>query len=277
MRCGRSKQSRFGNLAIRPLTVGRRDHPRITCLGFSEAWKQTSLLSLMGASLFRRKRVFGKALQRLGHRVFVSLLVSWSASVASAQNVKFDGSLGQPGSNGKNGVQLTGPNYGILIEDGKDVGTNVFHSFEYFDLTNGEIADFESTGMANILVRVTSASPVAGMAGKIDGSNIDGTLKAGANLFFMNPRGILFGPNAQLDLIAFTATTADQMNLSDSEVFAVSGSGDATLSSAPVAYFGFAGPTVEGISLEGTSLSNGNSATEVDSTISLINRKTEIG
>jgi filamentous hemagglutinin family protein len=68
----------------------------------------------------------------------------------------------------------------------------LFQSFGIFNLNAGEIANFESTGnIRNILSRVTGGS----------GSLIDGlisTNSANVNLFFINPSGIVFGPNARL-------------------------------------------------------------------------------
>ena len=105
-------------------------------------------------------------------------------TLGQSQSIKFDGSLGQAGSNGANAAILTGPNYGILLDDGQTVGTNVFHSFEFFDLLTGEAVDLESTGMQNILVRVTDQSPLFGTGSYIAGSNLDGSITGwGESLF----------------------------------------------------------------------------------------------
>ncbi|MDX2212917.1 MAG: CHAT domain-containing protein [Oculatellaceae cyanobacterium bins.114] len=88
---------------------------------------------------------------------------------------------------------------GTLSRDGQ----NLFHSFEQFGLTAGEIATFLSNPhIQNILGRVTGgdASVINGLL-QITGGN--------SNLYLINPAGILFGANARLDLPAsFTATTA---------------------------------------------------------------------
>ncbi len=83
-------------------------------------------------------------------------------------------------------------------------GTNLFHSFTTFGLNNGQVANFLSApNTQNILSRVTGGSS----------SFIDGLLKvsgSNANLYLLNPSGILFGPNASLNVpAAFTATTAN--------------------------------------------------------------------
>jgi filamentous hemagglutinin family protein len=82
-------------------------------------------------------------------------------------------------------------------------GANLFHSFEEFGLSEGQIATFLShPNIENILGRVVGG----------DASVIDGLIQVtggNSNLFLMNPAGIIFGANASLNLpAAFTATTA---------------------------------------------------------------------
>ena len=80
---------------------------------------------------------------------------------------------------------------------------NLFHSFEQFNLNTGQTVNFISTPETqNILTRVRGGniSQIDGMI-RVTGSN--------ANLFLMNPAGIIFGSNARLDLPAsFFATTS---------------------------------------------------------------------
>lgn len=84
-------------------------------------------------------------------------------------------------------------------------GSNLFHSFQEFNVNSGRGAYFDNPdGIANIFSRVTGNNP----------SNILGTLGVlgNANLFFINPKGIVFGPEARLDLRgSFFATTADSV------------------------------------------------------------------
>ncbi|MEG4029050.1 MULTISPECIES: CHAT domain-containing protein [unclassified Microcoleus] len=90
-------------------------------------------------------------------------------------------------------------NGGQLSKD----GTNLFHSFQQFGLKDGQIVNFISDpNIRNILGRVVGgdASYINGLIQVIGGSS---------NLFLMNPAGIVFGSNAQLNVPgSFLATTA---------------------------------------------------------------------
>jgi filamentous hemagglutinin family protein len=97
-------------------------------------------------------------------------------------------------------------------------GNNLFHSFNTFGLSQGQIADFQtSANIQNVLGRVVGGDPsvINGLV-QVTGSN--------ANLFLVNPAGIVFGPNARLDLAgAFTATTANGVQFG-SNYFSAAGS-----------------------------------------------------
>ncbi|MGA7934197.1 MAG: filamentous hemagglutinin N-terminal domain-containing protein, partial [Kovacikia sp.] len=93
----------------------------------------------------------------------------------------------------------------VLIEGGAQRGVNLFQSFLEFNVGNGQRVYFANpAGVQTILSRVTGNNP----------SQILGTLGVNgtANLFLLNPRGILFGPNARLDIAgSFVASTADRL------------------------------------------------------------------
>ncbi|MES1024220.1 filamentous hemagglutinin N-terminal domain-containing protein [Gloeocapsa sp. BRSZ] len=101
------------------------------------------------------------------------------------------------------------------ITNGTTIGDkNLFHSFSNFSIPNGGTAHFiNAPTITNVLARVTGGSP----------SDIQGLIRAqgSANLFLMNPNGILFGPNAQLDLGgSFVATTANAIQFPGGAEFA---------------------------------------------------------
>ena len=104
-------------------------------------------------------------------------------SVGSAQNITTDGSLGAK-------VTLAGPSYPITADLGKQVGGNLFHSFGVFGLNKGESATFSGPAtVTNVIGRVTGGT-ASSINGKIDSSSL-----AGANLYLINPSGMVFGEN----------------------------------------------------------------------------------
>ncbi|MBD2603786.1 filamentous hemagglutinin N-terminal domain-containing protein [Scytonema hofmannii FACHB-248] len=92
---------------------------------------------------------------------------------------------------------------GDKIDGGAQRGINLFHSFSQFNVGDGQRVYFGNpVGVENILTRVTGGNA----------SNIFGTLgvDGAANLFLINPNGILFGQNARLDVRgSFLGTTAN--------------------------------------------------------------------
>ncbi|MEM9006141.1 MAG: CHAT domain-containing protein [Cyanobacteria bacterium P01_F01_bin.86] len=101
----------------------------------------------------------------------------------------------------------------VLIEGGVQQSTTLFHSFEEFNINSGQQVRFANpAGVENIFSRVTG-----GMLSEIDGLlGVNGL----ANLFFLNPQGVVLGPNAQLDLNgALVVTTAEQFSFTDGIFF----------------------------------------------------------
>jgi len=110
-----------------------------------------------------------------------------------------------------------------IINGGTRRGSNLFQSFSQFSVPEANTALFNNApNIQNIITRVTGNSV----------SNIDGTLQDNgtANLWFINPNGIVFGQNAQLNIGgSFFATTANSINFADGFKFNADGSQSSTL------------------------------------------------
>ena len=177
---------------------------------------------------------------------FIGVLILLQGVAVSIAEVITDGSLGPA-------KELTGPDFeitadlGLIKEDAK--GSNLFHSFSEFNLTSSESATFSGpASIANILSRVTGGNP----------SNIDGLMRStieGANLYFLNPHGVFFGENAQIDVSgSFVVSTADYLKLKDGGVFHGLDSSMDMLTSSPPSAFGFLGADAAPIEFVGNEI-----------------------
>ncbi|MEO1391304.1 MAG: filamentous hemagglutinin N-terminal domain-containing protein [Cyanobacteria bacterium J06634_5] len=105
--------------------------------------------------------------------------------------------------------QINQTNNQIVIEGGAQRGAALFHSFETFGVSQGSAVSFVSPPKTEIII------------GRITGNGaslIDGTLGVlgPADLFLLNPNGILLGPDAQLSLSGdFTASTAESVRINE--------------------------------------------------------------
>ena len=188
------------------------------------------------------------------------LLFLFPLSLAYAQ-IQTDGSMGSAQS-------LTGPDFVISEALGQRSGSNLFHSFSEFNVHKGESATFTgASDITNVISRVTG--------GKL--SNIDGLLKseiANANLYLINPAGILFGPNSSLSINgSFHTSTADFIRLGDADLFYSEPLQGEILSTAAPTAFGFFGAPKGGITLDGGRLSvnNGEVVSLIGGNLSLKN------
>ncbi len=138
-------------------------------------------------------------------------------------------------------LDLPGPDYEIKAEFGKQAGANLFHSFRQFNIHSGESATFTGPdSVKNIIARVTGG----------EASWIDGRLSSSipnADLYFLNPAGIMFGPDASLDLSgSFHVSAADYLRMGYALPHA-----DDLLSAAPPSAFGFLDSDIGAIRFEG--------------------------
>jgi filamentous hemagglutinin family protein len=128
-----------------------------------------------------------------------------AAPSAQAQQVRPDASV--------NTLVNTTNGLDFVITGGGTAGTNLFHSFSEFSVPTGGSAQFDNAAtVRNIFSRVTGGSV----------SNIDGLIQANgsANLFLLNPNGILLGPNATLNIGgSFIGTTASAIKFADGTEF----------------------------------------------------------
>jgi filamentous hemagglutinin family protein len=147
----------------------------------------------------------------MGTITSLSVLLVSTPEIVSAQ-ITPDATLGNenslvtPGVNIKN--QLTD-----VIEGGAKRENSLFHSFSEFNVNNGQRVYFANpSNINNIFSRVTGNNV----------SHILGTLgvNGNANLYLLNPNGIIFGKDATLDIQgSFFATTANSFIFPDESEF----------------------------------------------------------
>lgn len=107
-------------------------------------------------------------------------------------------------------VNQNGNDFGISGGSLSGDGNNLFHNFSDFNLNPSQSATFSTTAnIQNVLSRISGGNP----------SFINGLLQingSGANLYLLNPAGIVFGSNAQLNVGGdFTASTAWGLGFDD--------------------------------------------------------------
>ena len=137
----------------------------------------------------------------------VCVVVVVGAVLSTRAEIEFDGTVGPT-------ARLSGQ---MVITDamGTPVGSNLFHSFSIFNVNRGESATFTAEfAFDNVIGRVTGPGF----------STIDGPLVSripGADLWLINPNGVVFGQDASLDLQgSLYLATADYIVLEDGGRFA---------------------------------------------------------
>jgi filamentous hemagglutinin family protein len=149
--------------------------------------------------------------------VSFSILMNVTVSIADSASGQItpDKTLGTESSIIKSNVNVRGLS-ADSIEGGAVREKNLFHSFLEFNVKAGQRVYFANpVQVENIISRVTGNNP----------SNILGTLgvSGNANLFLINPNGIIFGNSAQLDIRgSFVASTANRITFPDGNEFSAS-------------------------------------------------------
>lgn len=146
----------------------------------------------------------------LSYFTLILLLGNWigqGINPGSVQaQVRSDGTMGTS-------VSQTGSNFTINGGTRPNNGPNLFHSFSQFSVPSNGAAIFNNAAtVETIFARVTGGSA----------SQIDGLIQANGNasLFLLNPAGILFGPNARLNIGgSFVGTTANSIQFADGTAF----------------------------------------------------------
>jgi filamentous hemagglutinin family protein len=160
----------------------------------------------------------------------VAVLLGWVSAIATFINPSFaqsniapDNTLGTVESsqviNNFNGA----PNEAIA--GGAQRGQHLFHSFREFNVSENRGAYFlvPNTNIQNIFARVTGSNPseIFGVLGTRQANNFTPST---ANLFLMNPNGVVFGPNARLDVGgSFLATTANAIQFGEQGFYNANG------------------------------------------------------
>jgi filamentous hemagglutinin family protein len=160
------------------------------------------------------------------HKTYLTITAALLTTNSVAQ-IALDGTLGPSGP-------LQGPNFAIEANHGRQVGTNLFHSFDTFNLNQNQSATFTGpNSITHVISRVTGGTA----------SQIDGVLASKipeADFYFINPAGVMFGENARLDVQgSFHASTADYLRLGNDGRFAATHPENSFLTIAPPSAFGF--------------------------------------
>ncbi|MCP4702170.1 MAG: filamentous hemagglutinin N-terminal domain-containing protein [Gammaproteobacteria bacterium] len=167
------------------------------------------------------------------------LLILSGVGQAAFSEVILDGTLGSEGA-------LPGPGYHVHAGLGREKGGNLFHSFQTFNLDSGEAVLFSGPArIENVISRVTGGKS----------SYLNGALMCsipGADLYFLNPAGVMFGSDARINDIqgSLHVSTADYLRLGEEGRFDANNPQASVFTSAPPSAFGFLNDTPAGISKE---------------------------
>jgi filamentous hemagglutinin family protein len=191
--------------------------------------------------------------------VYLSIAYLWLLGAdASAQTaIVPDQSLGAEAS-----IVQSRPGFDV-ITGGATRGDGLFHSFTRFSVGDRGASYFlVRPEVQNIFARVTgnTASTISGSLGvRVNNADFSNST---ASLFLLNPNGIVFGPNAKLDLAgSFLATTANRIQFASGQEFGVVNPQGAPMLTVSVPLGLKFGENSNDIRVEGTRLSAGKGKT----------------
>jgi filamentous hemagglutinin family protein len=183
-------------------------------------------------------------------------ILGWLSAAAGAASAQQPITSAPDGTNTV--VTPNGNRYDISGGSSSPEGANLFHSFTQFGLSEGQTANFlTNPNIQNILGRITGGNPslINGLI-QVTGGN--------SNLFLMNPAGLIFGPNASLNVPgSFNATTATGIGFGNQWFSAIGNNNWATLIGKPNS---FAFTSLQ----KGTVINAGNLAVTTGYNLSLI-------
>jgi filamentous hemagglutinin family protein len=169
-----------------------------------------------------------------------SLLLSSPLSAAPGGGLIADGTAG---------TNITLQDQTLAITGGTIQGGNLLHSFREFNVETGQTADFQAASDTNNIISRVTGTNDSWIDGKIQSTTSE------ANLYLVNPNGIVMGANASLDVNgAFHATTADYVTLADGQRVYADANQGVTLTVAAPESFGFLDADVGKIEITGSQL-----------------------
>jgi len=146
--------------------------------------------------------------------------------ISQEKGIIFDGSMNSSTAE----MKLEG-DIEITSDYGRVSGENLFHSFHTFNIQANEEVNFSGPNtVKNIIIRVTGDEK----------SFIDGQFRSNipnANIFLLNPCGVMIGENASIDVNeSFHISTADYLVMNNAEPFIVNTENDELSFSEPTAF-----------------------------------------
>ena len=201
--------------------------------------------------------------------VAMSFVVLMGTGMSQAQTTKIT-------SSGL-GTRVTTSGTTTFIDGGTRPGSasrpNLFHSFGDFSIGTTDTALFRAIDVVGGVDTTYSGSSIQNIIGRVTGSNpssLFGTLDTQtnfptANLFLVNPNGIVFGANSTINVGGSANFVAgDYLRMTDNALFFANPAQTSTLSVAAVHSFGFlAGNPLGTIRVEGGTVKNTSALTLV--------------